>query len=46
MLGVFNEGNYGNYSLKNTRTVSDSPINGKNIIFLVSSAARISEVFV
>ena len=37
MLGVFNEGNYGKYSLKNTEAVSDSPISGKTIIFLGSS---------
>ncbi len=37
MLGVFNEGNYGEYSLKDTVTVSDSPINGKTVIFLGSS---------
>ena len=37
MLGVFNEGNYGEYSLKDTAAVSDSPINGKTVIFLGSS---------
>ncbi len=37
MLGVFNEGNYGEYSLKNTEAISDSPISGKTIIFLGSS---------
>lgn len=37
MLGVFNEGNYGEYSLKDTESVSDSPINGKTVIFLGSS---------
>ena len=37
MLGVFNEGNYGEYSLKNTEANSDSPLNGKTIIFLGSS---------
>lgn len=37
MLGVFNEGNYGEYSLKNTEAISDSPLNGKTIIFLGSS---------
>lgn len=37
MLGVFNKGNYGKYSLKSTQAVSDSPINGKTIIFLGSS---------
>ena len=37
MLGVFNEGNYGEYYLKDTASVSDSPINGKTVIFLGSS---------
>ena len=37
MLGVFNEGNYGEYSLRDTPSVSDSPINGKTVIFLGSS---------
>lgn len=37
MLGVFNEGNYGDYSLKATSSVSDSLINGKTVIFLGSS---------
>ena len=37
MLGVFNEGNYGEYSLKNTEANSDSPLNGKTVIFLGSS---------
>ncbi len=37
MLGVFNEGNYGEYSLKDTASVSDSPINGNTVIFLGSS---------
>ena len=37
MLGVFNEGNYGEYSLKNTEANSDSPLNGNTIIFLGSS---------
>ncbi len=37
MLGVFNEGNYGEYSLRDTASVSDSPINGKTVIFLGSS---------
>lgn len=37
MFGVFNSGNYGEYSLKNTDTVQDSPIKGKNVIFLGSS---------
>lgn len=37
MLGVFNKGNYGKYSLKNTEAVSDSPMKGKTVIFLGSS---------
>lgn len=37
MLGIFNEGNYGEYSLKNTQALSDSPIIGKTVIFLGSS---------
>ena len=37
MLGVFNEGNYGEYSLKDTASISDSLINGKTVIFLGSS---------
>ena len=37
MLGVFNKGNYGKYTLKNTQTVSDSPLKGKTVIFLGSS---------
>lgn len=37
MLGAFNEGNYGEYSLKNTEAISDSPISGKTIVFLGSS---------
>ncbi|MBQ4603792.1 MAG: SGNH/GDSL hydrolase family protein [Clostridia bacterium] len=37
MLGVFNEGNYGEYSLKDTALISDSLINGKTVIFLGSS---------
>ena len=37
MLGVFNKGNYGEYSLKDTESVPDSPINGKTVIFLGSS---------
>lgn len=37
MLGVFNEGNYGEYSLKNTEAFSDSPISGRAVIFLGSS---------
>lgn len=37
MLGVFNEGNYGEYSLNDTASVTNSPINGKTVIFLGSS---------
>ena len=37
MLGVFNDGNYGEYSLKDTTSVPDSPINGKTVILLGSS---------
>ena len=37
MFGVFNCGNYGEYSLKNTDTVQDSPIKDKTVIFLGSS---------
>lgn len=37
MLGVFCEGNYGEYSLRNTEMIPDSPLNGKTIIFLGSS---------
>ena len=38
MLGAFNKGNYGDYSLKNTQAaVSDSPISGNTVIFLGSS---------
>ncbi len=37
MLGVFNEGNYGKYSLNNTEAISESPLNEKTIIFLGSS---------
>ncbi len=37
MLGVFNEGNYGDFTLKDTASVSDSLINGKTVIFLGSS---------
>lgn len=37
MLGVFNEGNYGEYSLKNTQAISGSQISGKTVIFLGSS---------
>ncbi len=37
MLGVLNEGNHGEYSLKNTESIPDSSIRGKTIIFLGSS---------
>ena len=37
MFGVFNSGNYGDYSLKNIETVDNSPIKDKTIIFLGSS---------
>lgn len=37
MFGVFNSGNYGEYSLKNTTTKEDSPIKDKTVIFLGSS---------
>ena len=37
MLGVFNEGNYGDFTLKDTSSVSDGLINGKTVIFLGSS---------
>lgn len=37
MLEVFNEGNYDDYSLRDTASVSDSLINGKTVIFLGSS---------
>ena len=37
MLGVFNEGNYGEYTLKKTEAISYSPLNRKTIIFLGSS---------
>lgn len=37
MFGVFSEGNSGKYSLNDTPPVSDSPINGKTVIFLGSS---------
>ena len=37
MLGVFNEGNYGDFTLRDTASVSDSLINGKTVIFLGSS---------
>lgn len=35
--GLFNKGNYGRYSLKNTATVENSPLKDKTIIFLGSS---------
>ncbi len=37
MLGVFCEGNYGEYALNNAQAVSDSPLNGKTVIFLGGS---------
>ncbi len=37
MFGFFNGGNYGEYSLKNTTTVANSPIKDKTVIFLGSS---------
>ena len=37
MFGVFNRGNYGEYSLKNTDAVENSPIKDKTVIFLGSS---------
>lgn len=37
MFGVFNRGNYGEYSLKNTDIVQNSPIKDKTVIFLGSS---------
>ncbi len=37
MLGVFDKGNYGEYSLGNTQSVPDSPLMGKTVIFLGSS---------
>ena len=37
MFGFFNRGNYGEYSLKNTETVENSPIKDKTVIFLGSS---------
>lgn len=35
--GLFNKGNYGRYSLKNTATVENSPLKDKTVIFLGSS---------
>ncbi len=40
MFGFFNRGNYGEYSLKNTTTVEDSPIKDKTVIFLGSSVTH------
>ena len=37
MFGFFNRGNYGEYSLKNTATIENSPIKDKTVIFLGSS---------
>ncbi len=37
MFGMFNKGNYGEYSLKNTNANEDSPIKDKTVIFLGSS---------
>lgn len=37
MLGFFNRGNYGEYSLNNTSAVENSPIQDKTVIFLGSS---------
>ena len=37
MFGFFNHGNYGEYSLKNTSAVENSPIKDKTVIFLGSS---------
>ena len=37
MFGVFNRGNYGEFSLKNTTAVENSPIKDKTVIFLGSS---------
>lgn len=37
MFGFFNRGNYGEYSLKNTTTIENSPIKDKTVIFLGSS---------
>lgn len=37
MFGFFNQGNYGEYSLKSTSENADSPIKGKTVIFLGSS---------
>jgi len=37
MFGLFSEGNYGEYDLKNTEALQSSPIKNKTIIFLGSS---------
>lgn len=37
MFGLFSEGNYGEYDLKNTKSLQSSPLKGKTIIFLGSS---------
>lgn len=37
MFGFFNRGNYGEYSLKNTTVIDNSPIKDKTVIFLGSS---------
>lgn len=37
MFGLFSEGNYGEYNLKNTEALQSSPLKGKTIIFLGSS---------
>ena len=37
MFGMFNKGNYGEYSLKSTNANEDSPIKDKTVIFLGSS---------
>lgn len=37
MFGVFNKGNYGEYSLRNTAANEESSIKGKTVIFLGSS---------
>ena len=37
MFGFFNRGNYGEYSLKNTSAIENSPIKDKTVIFLGSS---------
>lgn len=37
MFGLFSEGNYGEYDLKNTEALQSSPLKNKTIIFLGSS---------